>query len=453
MMTKWAMVVVIAAVMTGLVAPAPVGAATDIDAAADEIRQSGRYLEFGTNPELDAAIADANARGVAFAWFDGDLEAVEVADALADAVRDTPYRTVLVLTNTSVGASSPTVSDPAIESGLTASESSFVAGDVAGGVAGFVTGLTGEPAGSTATTSSPPSTGTDQTDDSSSNGFGSTLLLLLLGGVAVIGFLVWRGRRRTSKQVERDLEADRAEIAEQLRDNADHVLGLGDRVISSGRDDLIATYEAASAAYQDVSQSLDGATTAAEIDRLDDKIDHAEWQFESIEAQLEGRPAPPSPADVAAEADESRRATERADTGTSHRGNDRPALGADESIFDTGGRPGTGLPSGPSRRPGPTPRRRGGGGLGGALGGPLGSILGSIVLGGMTGGRSRRTRRRRGSSPFPGAGGAVLRPGGGSSRRPTGGGLGGGVLRRGGSSGGGRGGRSLGRGGRGGRRL
>jgi len=271
------------------------------------------------------------------------------------------------------------------------------------------------------------------------------LIALVVGG----GLLVFRSARskaKAKKQAAIDLEEDRAEIKEQLGDNADHVLNLGDRVIEADRPELITTYEEASAAYQDVSQSIDLASTAEEVDRLDDKIDRAEWQFESIEAALEGRPAPPSPEEVEAQARAQAADRASAPSSPTARIDGRPALGADESVI--------GVPPRPSRRrdryrlpaprsPYPQQRRRGGG-----MGGVLGSILGSIVLGGggMTG--SRRTQSRHRS-----------RSGGSLGRTSAGGGLGGGVLRRGGSSRprsrtGGGGSRSIGRkGGGGSRRL
>jgi len=416
----------------------------ELDTIVSELADTGQYLEFSSNADLEGAIRDANARGIAFAWIDSDADAEAVAETLSARLGNGPYRTVLVLTNAFVGAWSSTVSTTEIQSSIDAAGDDFAAGAVADGVDRFTTSLAGQ---TTATTTSGGSTGSGTTSGGSSGGgigLGTILLAALVGGG---GFLLFRNARTKSKAKKEaaiDLEEDRAEIKEQLRDNADHVLNLGDRVIEADRPKLISTYEEASAAYQDVSQSIDAATTAEEVDRLDDKIDRAEWQFESIAAALDGRPAPPSPEDVEAQA-----RPEAGKTPAPAQRDGRPALRADESVIAVPPAPAGRQPRYQQpvpRSPYPEQRRRRGG-----MGGMLGSILGSIVLGGgglggMTG--SRRTQRRR-----------TTRSGGSLGGTSMGGGLGGGVLRRGGSSkprsrSGGGGSRSIGRrGGGGSRRL
>ena len=417
---------------------------SDLDGIARELVADGRYLEFESNQALDGSIDDANARGIAFVWLDIDADAEAPAGELVDRLEGSPYRTVVVLTNISIGAVSSTLEDPDIQRALDASGDLFGAGAVADGLATFSAALLGEP--TTATTgdseassgSTTPSTSTSGSSDSSGGGIGlgTILLIALLGGGGFLFFRRLRARGKARKQAEADLEADRAEIKEQLRDNADHVLELGDRVIAADKPDLITTYEQASAAYQEVSRQIDAATTAEEIDRLDDLIDNAEWQFDSIEAELEGRPRPPSPAEVEAQAEAADGAADPPPPGgptppapapTPTR-NDGPALGPDESVLGDRRSPRR-SPVPRQRMPVPRSGRRGGGGLGGILG----SILGSIVLGGGgIGGRggvgSRRTQRRRSSFPSsgpvggPGLGGGVLRPrGAGSASRRSGG--------------------------------
>ncbi len=408
----------------GVGTPAGAIVSSDLDVIAGDLAAGGRYLEFASNEPLEASIDDANARGIAFAWLDVDIDDPEgVAAELVDRLDGSAYRTVVVLTNTSIAAFSSTAREASIERALTASGPEFQAGAVAEALTTFGDTLVGNGA-TTATTSADSGSGSGSGSASGSGGgigLGTILLIALVGGG---GFLVLRrirARGKARKQAEADLEADRAEIKEQLRDNADHVLELGDRAIASGKTELITTYEQASAAYQEVSREVDEATTAEEIDRLDDLIDDAEWKFESIEAELEGRPRPPSPAEVEANVEAP---TPPGPTPPAPSSDDAPALGPDDSVFRGGSQP-------RPRRPAPTPRQRRpmprSGRRGGGLGGALGSILGSIVLGGggiggmggMGGMGSRRTQRRRSRTP---------------SRRPTGGGLGGGVLRRGGGS-------------------
>lgn len=450
----------------GPVALAPAGAQTAPPASqiAEQLDSSGRYLQFDASSAEDQAIATANERGVAFVWLDVDVDAEQLAKDVGDELFSRParYSTVLVLTQAGVGAQSDTVDSGEIDDAIDASFTSFQNGAVADGLDEFVASLAGQQTPRT----SVPTSGSGSNSGSSGGGGGSILLPVL--GVVVVGgggLLLLRSvsRRRKARQLAAaELEADRAEIKEQLRDNADRVLQLGDRVIASKDDGLISSYEQASAAYQEVSLGIDGATTAEQIDALDDKIDHAEWQLQSIEAKLDGRPAPPPPSD-----DDAHRGpgtppppggptppapgAPAPSSSAARPGDDGPALGPDDSVF--GGRSG-GLPSGPAM-PSPSRRQGGGGlgGLGGGRGGGLGSILGSIVLGGLARGggglpgmsTSRRSQRRRtsGSGGFGGLGGSI---GGGS----MGGGLGGGVLRPGGSgrSGGSAGGRAGGSGGR-----
>ncbi len=417
-------IVAIAVQFFGTIAPAA-GAHSD-PVIINSLNDTGRYLEL-TDASLDTALDAANAEGIAFAWLDqgGDSR---VAESLADDfIEDldeigSRYRTVLVLTSEGYAASSTAFTTAEVSAALDASFDSFAAGAAARGVEQFNDTLSGFLVGqSTGTTVQNPSTGTGSDDGSGGIGFGTILLgIAVLGG----GFMLFRrmsNGRKAKRQAEIDMNEDRAEIKEQLKNNADRVINLGDRVIASGDQQMIRRYEEASATYQDVSQSVDAADTAAEIDELDDRIDHAEWQFEAIEAELGGLPIPPSPAEAEAAAIPPPPAPKSPSA---------PAV--DDRSVVTSPRTGRSYPTPGSRR---TTRSRGGmGGMGGALG----SILGSIVLNGGLGGRSRRSQRRTGS--MGGGLGDIF--GGTNNRRSSSsnsrggfGGPGGGVLRRGGSSG------------------
>ncbi|MGH1493907.1 MAG: hypothetical protein ACRBK7_31690 [Acidimicrobiales bacterium] len=400
----------------------------------NSLNDTGRYLEL-TDDSLDVALDAANADGIAFAWLDqgGDSR---VAESLADDfIEDldeigSRYRTVMVLTSEGFAASSTAFTSDQISAALDASFDSFAAGAASRGVDQFSLTLSGFLSGQTTATTTGNGAGTGGAGSGGGIGFGTIILgIAVLGG----GFLMFRrfsNNRKLKRQEAIETEEDRAEIKEQLKNNADRVITLGDRVIASGNQQLIKRYEEASATYQDVSQSVDGAQTGAEVDELDDRIDHAEWQFEAIEAELSGLPIPRSPAERAAA--EIPAPTAPAPSGqnddtvvTSPRtGRQYPAPGASRSA---GRRRTTGRSTG---------RSRGMGGMGGALG----SILGSIVLNGGLGGQSRRSQRRSG-----GMGGGLGDILSGGNRRTTSnnrrsggsggfGGLGGGVLKRGGSS-------------------
>ena len=362
---------------------------------------NGRYLDLDANG-LDAAADRANGNGIAFVWLDIEedgLLATSLAEDYADGLDqlDSQYRTVVVLLGEGFGASSTAFDQADLDNALDASLDSFAAGAAANGLDTFTDNLVGS-----LTTATTTPSGSTSTDGGSGGGFGFGSWLLGFGAIGG-GFMAiraWINRRRSKKQAIVDMEEDRAEIKEQLKNNADRVISLGDRAIASGDNELIATYEEASATYQSVSHGVDGASTAEEVDALDDQIDQAEWQFEVIEARLDGRTPPPSPAEQ-----------EAAELPPPSAAPSAPAPSNAEPHIATSPRTGRSYPRTTTRR------RRSGGGLGGALG----SILGSVILGGGLGGnQSRRTQRRTGYST-------------GASPR-MGGGLGGGVLNRGGGS-------------------
>jgi hypothetical protein len=441
--------------IAGLVGPSAAVTTTEVS----DLTNDGRLLDFGSDAALDTAIEAANAEGIAFVWLDrpgAEAEAQDLADrfVLALDADGSRYRTVLVVLDGGYAASSLSRSDSVLDPALDAAFDGFASGAMGRGLTAFLDGLgvssSGGTAGSTTgTTTAPagdstaPAGGTGDTGEATGGGgigFGSILAFLAVIGGGFLAFRAFRNRSRDRKQADLDLAEDRAEIKEQLKNNADRVITLGDRVIASGNSELIDLYEKASQAYQDVSQQIDGAATAAEVDRLDDRIDEAEWQFEVIEADLDDRPRPPRPADDTPEVGAP---GQQADGSVERDGQ------ADQDATVTSPRTGRSYPRSTGRRPipGPAPGRSGsgrrGGGLGGALGGGLGGILADVVLGGATRGRrgglglpsSRRTTRRRTTGRSAGSLGGR--------------GLGGGVLRRGGSSSGsrstrGRGGRSFG---------
>ncbi len=419
-----------------LVAPVAAQSLSDV---ADEIDQTGRFVEFDVDADLEAAIGRANDSNIGFVWLN---QSGSDAELIAGTVRQnletsgSRYVTVVVLNNDGVWVQSRDGAR-ASEAG-TESFSDFLAGDVAGGLDTVTSVMSGTSSGATATTtvnaeSDTDASATSNAPSASTDGGGFPwLTAIVIAGLAFFAFRFFSGRRRTAKAETANMERDRLEIREQLRDNADRVIELGDRAIKHGDAELIRLYEEASRTYQDVSMSIDGASTAAEVDELDERIDDAEWKFEVIEARIDGRPEPKSPADleppppVASEGSpppptaEDRSSTNRGTV--TRRGrtipplgapNDRPALGHDESIFDQSTR----------QTRSSRPRRQSrGGGIGGMLSGGMGrmlmSLLASVLLGGMRGGGSRRSQRRN-----------VPSFGGSRSGRSSGG-LGGGVLKR-----------------------
>ncbi len=272
-----------------------VGATTTDPLIVASLAADGRYIEASASPALTGAADRANADGVAFVWLDRS-GAEDVAVTLADeyveelGLSGSPLHTVFVVIGNGFAASSLNWSQSELDQGLDAAFDGVSSGDMARGLDAFVTALPGGgPADAGTATTQADGSGGSGDDSGGGIGLGSILLVLAVAGG---GFFLVRGflrRRKDQEQAAIDLEEDRAEIEEQLKVNADRVIALGDRVIASGNRELIVLYEEASAAYQEVSQRVDEAESAIEIDELDDRIDHAEWQFEVIGAAHRSR--------------------------------------------------------------------------------------------------------------------------------------------------------------------
>lgn len=414
----------------------PVGAQT-LDEIANTIDRDGSYLELELQGVASDAVSRANADGVGFVYL--DQENADDLPILTEGLLQrldsagSTYRTLIVLDASGVWVQSL---DRDTAGAADAALPQFATGAVAGGIDTVLSVLGGgaTPAATSNDNSEAATTSTEAAASSSSGGV-PWLLIVFLGLAVFLAVRFFSGRKRKAAALEAELAEDRAEIREQLRNNSDHVIDLGDR-IANADDDLRVMYEEAAQTFQDVSMGLADAATAVEIDALDDRLDRAEWQFEVIEARLDGRtppteptigegpvgrptgrqPVPPLGGGTRANTPPPPSAPP-APTGRSGRslGDDRPALGDDESLFPGNGRSRRGR----SSRRQQAPRRRSGGGLGGMLGGMAKAGLLSMVLkmllgGGLNmGNASRRTQQRRG----PGSGGGYS------------GGVGGGVLR------------------------
>lgn len=405
----------------------PAGAQT-LDEIASTVDRTGRYLELDLEPVADEAVGRANNDSIGFIYLDqenaADLPIIATGILERLSASGSEYRALIVLDSSGVWVESL---DADAARAADAATAAFARGAVASGVDTVVEVLGGGSEASTAgndNDSADPQGGESASSPSpASDGGGVPWLLIILLGVAAFFIVRWfTSRKRKAAALEAALAEDRAEIREQLRNNADHVIDLGDR-IAHADDDLRTMYEEAAQAYQDVSLGLDEASTSAEIDALDDRIDRAEWQFEVIEARLDGRTPPPEPrSDENASPPPPGRPRERREvpplggdaprrpTGRSGRplDDDRPAFDDDTSLF----------PGGRGRRP--TSRRqprRGGGVFSGLAKAGLLSLVMKLLLGGGLGigNTSRRTQQRQSQSR------------GGAGR--GGSGLGGGVLR------------------------
>jgi len=416
-----------------LVTTAVPAGAQSLDEIANTIDRDGSYLELELQGVANDAVDRANADGVGFVYLDQEnaddlpILTAGLLQRLDDA--GSAYRTLIVLDASGVWVGS---SDRETAGAADAATPQFATGAVAGGIDTVLSVLGGgaapDQAGGNVSGDAEGAAATSTDTATGSSGGGVPWLLILFLGLAVF-FAVrfFSGRKRTAAALEAALTEDRAEIREQLRNNSDHVIDLGDR-IANADDELRRMYEEAAQTFQDVSMGLEDAATAVEIDALDDRLDRAEWQFEVIEARLDGRTPPTEPTigdgpigrpigrqpvpPLGGGAPPPPSAPQPPRSGRTGRslGDDRPALGDDESLF-----PGSGRSSrGRSGRRQQAPRRgRSRGGLGGMMGGMAKAGLLSLVIkmllgGGLSsGGGSRRTQQRRG--PGGGFGGGVLR--------------------------------------------
>ncbi|NNF53364.1 MAG: hypothetical protein HKN03_02870 [Acidimicrobiales bacterium] len=361
----------------------------DLAVVVDAIEQNGRYLERDVDAAALEAIDRANADGIAFVRLDTNAQVPTFASAVSAELdaRNSQYGAVLVLTNSGIWSRGV----PEASAAGDAVTPLFGAGQIGDGIDQFTALLGGAARGGSSTT------GSEST--SSGGGFPWIIpIILIIGGFFLFNML--RGRKKTRAASAKAIEDDRAEIIEQLKANADRVIDLGDEVIKAKDPELISIYEEASATYQNVSNEIRNATTAAEVDALDDQIDKAEWQFEVLEAKLTGQtpppfldtdaPPPPTPS--------------AGPPSTPPPPGPVSAAERDEQFRRQGQNP---RPL-PRRNPRVPTRSQRGRGMGGMLGKMALSVLMSMLMGGRLGSpnTSRRSSRRSGGgyggirSPF-----------------------------------------------------
>ncbi len=388
----WSTLTIVVTVVVMIASTAGPASAQSASELAGDLDRAGSSVDGAVNADLAAAISTANSSGIGYV--EGDFGDGDAATALAESIAaelassGSAIHTVIVRSDGGVGGWSNIHGSSDVIAAIDRGFASFASGENGDGLVAVTDALAG---GTSAATSG-----------TSGGGVSSGVLVGGAGVVAAGGGAYWyRNKRRRERRIVEDMEADRAEINEQLRDNADKVIDLGDAVLTSGDAELQQIYTEASETYQDVSRSIEAAATPEAIDALDDRIDHAEWQFELIEARLAGDPDPRSPAELAEEA-AAKQAVERS----------KPALGKDETIFAPPG--GSTTAPRPPASPVPVPMPRGGYGRRRRRGG-MGPI---IIGGGGWGGGSRRTQRRHG-------GGGGFSGGGGGGRSFGGGGGGG----------------------------
>lgn len=206
----------------------------------------------------------------------GDINAY--ADRILDQLFDA---TVLVLTPSEIAAVSNVYDSSAMDDALDASFATFDT-DIALGVREFNASLSGAARTSTET---------------GSGGSGWGLLLFLAGGGSLVGFLIWRSKRKQEEALAEDLEEARAAVRLQVGSVANDILELSDRVTLAERDEVSSLYAKATATFAGIDKRLESAPGLSEIERLGEDLDEARWQLEVVEAKLDGRVPPAKPID------------------------------------------------------------------------------------------------------------------------------------------------------------
>ncbi len=428
----------------GLAQPA---GAQEEGAVADAVARTGYYVELGSDvdanqlSDLVDELSDDNITSVGFVSLGADPPS-EVTDFAEEVTGQVAGRggidTIVVVTPDNVGAFSTLLTDSRVQEALSGTEALSTIG-----IFDQFARRAGTDLVSSGDSSTTQTTSTAATNPSSGGGGGSFLLILILVVVAGVGLWLFMRRRRKKADLVNEIEQDRAEIQAQLATSADLVLKLADQVTLADAQTQT-MFEEASRTFQAVSTQLEAANTAHQIDALDDQIDVAEWQLQTVDARVSGHPEPEDPRVVQQrEADAQAREEEQAEIERRRASQEQKA----ETEADRRRRQQEQRRAEIERRGSQRRSRGGGGGLGGLGGGVLGGVLGGILTGGRGGrdgsqprttsgrqatrsapssptagsfdrdGFSRRTQRRR-------ATGSSTRTSGGRgqvSRRPAGG--------------------------------
>lgn len=268
---------------------------TDDIAAA--IEERGAYA--APNASLTQGEVEAIARNVNNAG--GRLGVVVLADepgrgatvlaedilSLAPSVDD-----VLVITPEEFGAVSGVV--PSINPALIAAGAGFDRGGDAGLVAGYAS-----------IRYEVDLTGTDllagADDDLPSPGEPTSPLPLLAGlGIVILGAGVYVAarRRRQDGELGMAVEAARVEVREDLTAMADTMLDL-DAEVSLADDATRARWAEASGIYSRVRDEVESTYDLAALRDLDEDVELARWQLETVQAELRGTTPPLRPAPLA----------------------------------------------------------------------------------------------------------------------------------------------------------
>lgn len=209
------------------------------------------------------------------------------ADLVADDIlASLTAGTVIVIGPTDVGTVSTDFSDAQLSNALDASLDMFDTSYVEG----FRTFA------DTLLETSPGTTTSGSSGSPASSGKGGLIFLLFVVGLAlVVVYAIRRGKKSDAQIHERRLTEARSEIQSQIDAVANQILELADQVQVASNDQATTYYRDASATFDSVKDTFDGATTLQELEGISSRLDQARWQLEAADAVTEGRPVPPEP--------------------------------------------------------------------------------------------------------------------------------------------------------------
>ena len=122
--------------------------------------------------------------------------------------------------------------------------------------------------------------------------WGWILLFIVIAGGA---FFLWRRSQSSKRSETAAIDSARAEVKKRLDDVANDIIDLEAEVASS---DIVAVpvlYKSATEAYSKALKEYDRAETPSQLMATAEDLDQAIWQLDSVEALLDGKPAPPKP--------------------------------------------------------------------------------------------------------------------------------------------------------------
>ena len=122
--------------------------------------------------------------------------------------------------------------------------------------------------------------------------WGWILLFVVIAGGA---FLFWRMRQSSKRNEASAIESARAEVKKRLDDVANDIIDLEDDVAGSSIVAVPVLYESATEAYSKALEDYERAESPAQLMATAEDLDQAIWQLDSVEALLDGKPAPPKP--------------------------------------------------------------------------------------------------------------------------------------------------------------